>query len=486
MQENKKQWISLALFILVGLLYLVLKFQYHELWKDEWQPWLLARDKGLFDMLGFLHNEGHPALWFCYLKPWAVISNALELGPDGQVTLFSIAHSLLFLSSLFLLLFRFKMPLWLRGAIVTGFFFFYEYGIVNRGYILLIFLSFYLLSVLNKKGKASLAVSILLFLICQTEVYGVFIAIGIFCAFYWDYFQKTKDFNCWNDLAMRRNGLGVLAGFVVFVLTVFPREGQEVIGLNTSEALLTNIGHGIQGNLSNTFLIGLIPDTNVFGVSVIGLLLAGVVLAGLFFLFYKDKAILIALVVYLFAVIAFDSYVYQGGVRHWGINFIFLIVLLEYYHQRHTSLNSWQTTLLGVFLLCQFYYNAKAIQKEIKHPFSNAKQAAAFILEKIPENVPIVAFNQFETAPVVAYTGRTVHAFPEGEPFTFYQWLDKVYLPSEQELRLFTKYKNKSGVVIISPRQLGKERYPNVELWQAFDGFNLKGEFYFVYLLSLK
>ena len=49
--------ISIGLFIAFIGLYLYSKFSYHELWKDEWQAWLMARDMGWGELLGSLYYD---------------------------------------------------------------------------------------------------------------------------------------------------------------------------------------------------------------------------------------------------------------------------------------------------------------------------------------------------------------------------------------------------------------------------------------------
>src|SRR5262245_30816278 len=59
-------WLT-ALFFGVNLL-VVLN---HASWRDEWQPWLIARScQSLGDLLQSRHYSGHPAGW--YLCAWCV------------------------------------------------------------------------------------------------------------------------------------------------------------------------------------------------------------------------------------------------------------------------------------------------------------------------------------------------------------------------------------------------------------------------------
>ncbi len=486
MNQKTKKWISGFMLLLVTVACFILKFKYHELWKDEWQPWLLARDKSLPDLLQFLHLEGHPALWFSYLKPWALISNAFDLLPDQQVLLFESAHGLLFLGALFVLLFRFKMPLIFRLAMAGGFYFFYQYGVVSRGYILVILLSFLLVDLLKEKRKVNGWTALLLFLLCQTEVYGVFIGGALVLCFLVDFYQKEKTVSFWNNKTLRWNVLAALGGLAMFVLTVYPRSSHDVVGLNTDEALIDNLAHAVQGNFANAFWIGIIPDTNVFGYSAFGVL-AGFLLLGLFcWFFWRDKSLLTAMLIYMLGTVLFGTFIYQGGVRHWGMNFIFFMVLTEMYYRRNEVLPKVKMALVATFLLCQLYYNVLAINKDIKYPFSNAYAAAQLIKKEIPESAVLVAINEFETAPVVAYSGRDVYTLPDGNPFTYYKWLDKIYLPSETELKVFAQYKKRTGLILLSPKPLPKDRYPNTKLWKSFENYNMKKENYYFYLLDAK
>ena len=53
-----------GLFLLLGLILL----WRHEMWQDEWQAWLIARESpSLPALFRNLRYEGHPGLWYCGL-----------------------------------------------------------------------------------------------------------------------------------------------------------------------------------------------------------------------------------------------------------------------------------------------------------------------------------------------------------------------------------------------------------------------------------
>lgn len=64
---------------------------HHELWRDEVQAWLLARDSSsAIDLLSRQKYEGHPALWQLLLMP---LIRALSR-PSGQHLLLVLSHRL--------------------------------------------------------------------------------------------------------------------------------------------------------------------------------------------------------------------------------------------------------------------------------------------------------------------------------------------------------------------------------------------------------
>lgn len=64
---------------------------HHELWRDEVQAWLLARDSAsAIDLFSRQKYEGHPALWQLLLMP---LTRALSR-PSGQHLLLVLSHRL--------------------------------------------------------------------------------------------------------------------------------------------------------------------------------------------------------------------------------------------------------------------------------------------------------------------------------------------------------------------------------------------------------
>lgn len=458
------------------------------MWKDEWQAWLIARDMSWSQMFGFLYYDGHPALWYVYLK--LVNSLRLMLFPTAdQALVLQVAHTLIVIASFYIFIFRFRFSLLLKIFVALSYFIFFEYGIVSRGYALTILLGFLIAILLPDYRRHWKVLCALLFLICQTEVYGVFMALSFLAYIF-------LENHGWKNLgaAIKNKQLAGLAvitfvGVVVFTYSVYPvtntKEFVQSFSATRppkSESFLVSF----IGIFSNTFLTGIISDPNAEGISWPGVFLSIVVIALLFYLFRRKKVLRLTLFIFILLFLVFSVVFYSGGMRQWGLVFIFFIITLQLWTNEDVMLQWNEIAMIAAFALCQFIYCIRAVVKEYKYPFSNAKQTASFLKKNVPENVPIVAINPFAATPVIGYSGRLFYELPEGETFSYFHWLEKIYLPTEAELELFANYKHSGGLIIISSEPLSAQKYPQLQLWQTLDAPNIKAENYWVYALLVK
>ncbi|MCC6722891.1 MAG: hypothetical protein IT258_00175 [Saprospiraceae bacterium] len=466
-----------------SLFALTVKFGFHECWKDEWQAWLMARDMGWGKLYASLFYEGHPAIWYFYLKIWTYLAQATKL--PGE-TLLHLSHWLVVTATWAVLVFRLRMAFWVKALALFGYFIFFEYGILDRGYAFVLLFGFLGVSALEKTDEKPWTLGIYLFLLCQTEVFGVIMAACLWFHLLQMKLQGGKWQMALHDLALRKTLAAFAAGVLLFVATVFPRAQHEELGrAYTSQPFSAdNFATAFQGDFANTFLIGLIKDTNVFGVSAINLLLSALVVIALAYFFWPAAKAFWTFFLHTTAFFLFGVAIYPGGLRQWGMQYAFFLMALALSSKETKPLNWQRTTILAVFLGAQLLYNLRALQKDVSYPFTNAEIAGEFIRKNVPENVPIVAINKFAAAPVSGYARRPFYELPNGMPFTYFKWLEKVYLPTESELRLFAKYKGVGGIVIVTDKELEKARYPNAQVWKPFDGYNVKNENYYLYALK--
>ena len=169
--ENSKK---LAVFVLLLYIFLLCVVSYyHEPWHDEGQAWLIARDDSIWHLITVTtHYEGHPPLWHFILMLFAKIGVPFELGIKSiNIVFCSIAMWLLICKS--------PLPFYIRYLLPFTYFFFYQYGVVNRTYSLVMlavmFAAYYYPSKERHPYKLALALSAL----CGSMAYGSMLALGI-------------------------------------------------------------------------------------------------------------------------------------------------------------------------------------------------------------------------------------------------------------------------------------------------------------------
>lgn len=467
MRGKNKEWI---LFVSVSAILLIWKFAFHELWKDEWQAWLVSRDQNFSEMFSFLNYEGHPSLWYLWLKPFTLLSNYCQ-----EDVLLKIAHSIPALLSLYILFIRFKSHIIIKLMASMSYFLFFEYGVICRGYILVVLLS--LLAVYAIKQDKKILQTLSIFFLCQTEVYGVMIS-SLLLFYQYLIYKEIKS--------IKLSVFGFIAGASLFILSVYPRGNEDDFSraYNKDKISITVIKESFQGNVANIFGIGMIKDTSANGASWPGIILSFIFFILSLYILKQDKKTMYTWLAGVVAFILFGILIYTGGVRQWGMLFLFFICILEI-NEAYIK-NKIIFGLALAMLVAPFYHNLRAMMYEFQLPFTNAKEAGTFISEKIPENVPIVSLNKFETANAAAYAERKFYELPGGHEFTYFRWLEKVYLPTQTELVLFSKFKRTKGIVIVSPKPIDAKRFPFLQLWQAFNKESIKNENYYFYILNME
>ena len=102
----------------------------HEMYLDEGQAWLIARDSnGFLDMVSHLHYEGHPALWYSLLYLPA------HIFPHSMIFM-QYLHYAISLATAWLILSERKLPMVLRVLLVFGITLFFSMGVLARSYML--------------------------------------------------------------------------------------------------------------------------------------------------------------------------------------------------------------------------------------------------------------------------------------------------------------------------------------------------------------
>jgi len=177
----------------------------HEMWRDEHQAWLVARDaNSLSQLLDNMNYEGNPALWHFFLY-WIT-----RLTHDP---IYMQAFHLLVATS-FIFIFNRYAPLSNLHKILFSFGYFplYEYAVISRSYALGILLVFGVCALYKNRTTKYILIGVILALLANVTIYAVVIGCSIAGILVLDYFfYQHKNGKTTMQLAI---------GLVIFILGV--------------------------------------------------------------------------------------------------------------------------------------------------------------------------------------------------------------------------------------------------------------------------
>ena len=172
--ENSAIYAVLGIFAVL----LALITSRHEMYLDEAQAWLIARDsRSLFDLSHVLHYEGHPALWYLLLFIPAHLSSGLLL---MQCINYALA-----VGTAWLILSWRNQPIMIRALLVFGVTVFFTMGVLARSYMLGGFLLIAAARCLMARQPRHWLAMSLLALAINTHFFAVPVALSIFVWLYW-------------------------------------------------------------------------------------------------------------------------------------------------------------------------------------------------------------------------------------------------------------------------------------------------------------
>ncbi len=472
---NKRKWLSFFLWIITTCLIGWYKFNFHELWKDEWQAWFIATSPDSFlDIFKLLPIEGHPPLWYIIQRSFHLLLSfsGIVIASEYEI---QIIHLLVYSAAIYFLFVRVSLPLWMRIGFLLTYFVGFEYGIVNRGYALVMMLGFATTVLALDIKKNYIYLSITSFLLCITEVYGLFMAIAMMIYL----IIQSKNISVKSILIPL---IATIMGAIVFILMLYaPNEASSYTYHEASVFNWMNIIRSFQSIFINVLWIGIIPTVHE-SISIIGVVISLALLILLLYCFRTKHAVLYSYVGFLLMMILFTSVFYLGGLRQWGMHLIFLIILFNLYQPVFSSLNG---KILTFFVVSIFVFhipfNMRIIKRDKQELFSNAILAGKYLENNIQPTTPVFAINKFFCTPVAGYANRKLYSFPYGKTFTYFKWREKLYIPDIRDIIFQKKRLQSDHLFVLSYSPLDLLKYPGLSLVIKFNSSNIRQENYYLY-----
>jgi len=400
MQDRETGWGFAGVVAALYLAFLIWMHLHHELWRDEAHAWSLARiAHGFGDLVtGDRRYEGHPPLWFWYLRVWSWIVPA-AWGLQVATIAAALGAALLWL--------RFApFPRLLRVLLLATYYFGYEYTVMCRNYVLGWLMLCVFCTLYHPLRVRVLRLTAVLVLLAWTSVYGLVIALGLVL------FLALEQVRLRGGTSERRQlvmvalprqllGLAIFAAAVwFFAWSVEPPDpnpfspGWNFAALNP-DALPSVVTRVVDGMLPlRPFRIDFwhrwlaywdrFPAATPY--------LAAGCLAAAAAVLYRSWRLLCFYLMSVLLMVVVQVARYGGSPRHWGHFFMALIAaswLLRTLSPRRRHLPS----LLLLLVLCgvQVQSFLAATAMDTRYPFSGGRDAAAYIRSAGMLDWPLVA-----------------------------------------------------------------------------------------------
>lgn len=476
-------------FCLLGLILLLR----HEMWQDEWQAWLItAESPSLPDLFRNLRYEGHPGLWYFGL----FLISRITHSPLGM----QVLHLLLATCSVYVFL-KYSPFNWLQKILfIFGYFPFYEYAALSRNYALGILGLFAFCALFCMPPPRNyLLLALTLFLLCQTSVYGLMIAMVLGMIFVWTA-ARNQAIRTWKVIAAL---VIVLLGICLSVIQLAPpADSGFAVGWRFDVAL----PHLMEtlATVWKSYIPIPTPAYHFWGTNLIPdprwqSLLSVILLVFALLLFIRQPVPLFLYAVGTVGILAFTYVKYFGALRHHGHLFLLFIASLwlssAYPQKRNFSsfiqalsdfCQANRDRVLSVLLAAHLLAGLAAASLDLFFPFSASKDTAVFIKQHRLDRMIILGHADDAASSVASYLSRQIY-YPASRRWgTFVIWNQKRKPNLEPEELLkqaeeLSRQHQKDALLLLN-YELPAGKFPII-LIQKFTHSLVPEENYYLYLV---
>jgi hypothetical protein len=491
-----------AIFLVVGTITALR----HEMWRDEIQAWLIARDSAsVIDLLRNLKYEGHPGLWHLCLTPLSRITWSPGIMQGFHLLIAATTAYLFARFSPFTRLQKFLFAF--------GYFSLYEYSIICRNYALGVLLLCLFCMLFQHRYARFLRVGVVLFLLAHTSAHALILTIGIGFALLLDYLvagRKVQKAVGWNERKIWL-GFGVIAlGVATSVLQLKPpADTGFAVGwylrydANRVKEVIKIITHAflpvpeVRLHFWGSRLLETYPPFGRFQLHLC------------YFLFGLTSCVLLrrptALLIYLIGTIGllvFFYVKYLGSIRHHGFLFMLFVVVAWIYRYCpeirfkpiHRFSGFWEKLLSPILTLILVFHligGVNAVRMDYRYPFSNGKAATTYIRENGMADALIVGEGDYAVSTIVGYLKTARVYYPRGSRFgSFIVW-DMARTPGvsndrilEDARKLQTQTEKKILIILNYPLDRGWTDEHSLTELARFTGSTIGDEGFYLYLLK--
>jgi len=428
----------------------------HEVWFDEAQAWLLARDSGLVELFTQrLRYEGSPGLWHLLLMPFAKAGLPITaLGWIGAACA---------LAGAVLLVRRAPFPLWARAGVLFAYPIGYQYAAVARSYTLMPLLLFAVAAAWRDREARIGRLAVLLGLLANVSLHGLLVAGALAGLHGLDLWRRRRDLAPGVLRAHLRAGAALAAlGLLLVVVLVPPAD----LANGGARSFLDIYGFERMWYLLASSLTG----SDLLLAAVLALLAPLLRRTGTLALWALPTVALLAL----------SSFKYHAP-HHEGLPFLVLVTVLWIALDRDRGLprstggtraRRAALVALAAVLAVQGWWWWQAYEDDWAEPYSGTPALAAH-LAALPEGTVIYGSNWQSIAVLPWFRDNPYANYNRGEGPGYYLWQDQDHDELQLRGRLIDVALGRPDVVVWAvkfPYQLDPPRIPGYAATHVFPG----------------
>jgi len=391
----------------------------HEMWRDEMDVWLIAKDTSFNTIFGAIKAQGHPALWFLVVK----VVQQFFISPFGMAL-----ANLFFISLAVLLLLKYSPLGQLQSVLLTfSYFIFYEYGTISRNYAMSLFFIFAVCALYPKRQRHIILIAILLAISCSIHSMNLIFAFCFAFLFASEYIFAAESTASTRPpkLHLFIAGLVLAVGTILALYQALPSKDSPW-ALSSAHSWVFHSPLRALSSIWKAFVPISSPgihfwNTNILPDGLIMILMSLIILIISSALFFRKFIICCFYLLGITSFIIFFTKVYHGFTRHHGFLFVIFLVTywISFYHADSTRDNV-LTRLSRVFLnkkfnfftfICfiQFISLSVPLYFDWLYPFSESRAVSKYLTKNNLQDCVLLGDKDYSVAPVAGWLDREMY-----------------------------------------------------------------------------
>ncbi|MCE5314974.1 MAG: hypothetical protein ABFD49_05060 [Armatimonadota bacterium] len=420
--RSNDRWFSaiVTLAFLVGAGLIAMR---HELWCDEFGPWMIGRaSHSLSQLMWNIRYEGHAPGWQLIIYALTRITSSLET--------MQILHLLLASASVYLITRFSPMPRLWRLLYSFGFYPFYQYAVLVRGYSLCVMLLFGFCALYHLRRTRLILPAAMLCMLAIADTYGWFmsVALAFALAVSWIY-DRCRGIKWSNGRAATIAAAALIAlGIIWSALVTMPPPDS---GCHSTWNIAPSLSQFMHVLYSLSFDLNFLNPAFYVAIN-----LAAFVFIMLWFA--RRRVAFLMFCAFVFILAAF-YYVKFSTVAFWhkGMMFEYFIACLWIFQSYEDEplrprllerASLWCKRMGPAFVVCvlAFYvvYGMKWEINDIRRPYATGKLVAQYVRDNYPKDIVIAGDSDFAATSISGYLDRPVY-YPASGRFGTYIIYDK-------------------------------------------------------------